>query len=83
MLPTGRVTLEEVRATLSEQRRRALAVLDMRPDAAVHLHTIRMTVLGPDARLDAHEFLTFIALHVERHAAQVHRIVLALAASAS
>ncbi len=77
MLPSGSVTLESVRATLAEQRQQSLSLLDLLPAGEGTLHTIRMTVLGPDARLDVYEFLVFIALHAERHAAQVQRIVLA------
>jgi hypothetical protein len=75
MLPRGSVTLEEVRATLAGQCRQALSLIDMLSAGEGTLHTIRMTVLGPDARLDVYEFLLFIALHADRHAAQVRRIL--------
>lgn len=74
MLPRGSVTLEAVRATLAAQLRQSLSLLDLVAAGEGSLHTIRMTVLGPDARLDVYEFLMFIALHAERHTAQVRRI---------
>jgi len=78
MLPRGAVTLEAVRATLATQCRQSLSLIDMLPAGEGTLHTIRMTVLGPDARLDVYELLVFIALHAERHTAQVRRILSAL-----
>jgi hypothetical protein len=77
MRPTGKVTLESVRATLAQQLQQALRVLDALPANADRMHTIRMTILGPETRLDAREFLKFIALHMERHAAQARRILAA------
>jgi hypothetical protein len=82
MLPTGRVTLDTVRSALARQREQALSLLDMLPTGEGSLHTIRMTILGPDARLDVYEFLAFIALHAERHAAQARRIHGALGGAA-
>jgi hypothetical protein len=80
MLPTGRTSLDAVRAKLSEQRDQALSLLDMLPAGEGRHHSIRMLIVGPDARLDLYEFLAFIALHVERHAAQVRRITAAVRA---
>ena len=82
-LPTGAIGLDAVRTTLSEQREEALALLDSVSPAAAGLHTIRMTILNPDARLDLNGFLAFIALHTERHAAQVRRITVALSGTAT
>jgi hypothetical protein len=78
MLPTGAAGPDEVRTVLSKQRAEALALLDSVSPAAAKLRTIRMTILSPDSRLDLHEFLTFIALHAERHAAQAQLLIAAL-----
>jgi hypothetical protein len=74
MLPTGQASLDTVRANLVEQRDQALSLLDLLPAGEGSHHSIRMLVIGPDARLDLYELLAFIALHARRHAAQVRRI---------
>jgi hypothetical protein len=75
MVPTGKVALDAVRATLAEQKHAALSLLDALPRGSRRLHTIRMAFVEPDMRLDALELVAFMALHIERHTAQVQRIM--------
>ncbi len=74
MRPTGSVDDRTIRASLAEQRGRAARALREFPRGEGTLHTIRMSVVGPDARLDLYEFVYVIALHAERHAAQIERV---------
>jgi hypothetical protein len=78
MRPTGEVPFEVVRATLAAQRASASAHCAEMPAGEGSLHTIKMSVVGPEARLDLYQFLAFAALHVERHTLQVQRILAAL-----
>ena len=71
MLPTGRLALAEVRARLGEDLARCESLLAEFPAGEGALHRIRMSVV--DERLDLYQFLCLIALHAERHAAQVRR----------
>jgi len=78
MLPTGAVPLGAVRATLAAQRETAGAYLAEMPAGEGSLCTIKMSVVGPEARLDLYQFLAFAALHLERHTLQMQRILAAL-----
>jgi hypothetical protein len=82
MLPTGQPGFDTVRLTLRMQREQALGLLERLAVGGGSLHTIRMTVLGPEARLDSIELLAFIALHAERHASQARRILASIGCAA-
>lgn len=76
MAPLGRTTREELRERLREQTRRALAVLERTSRGEGALADARMGAI--DARLDAYGFLHLMALHAERHLAQLERNARAL-----
>jgi hypothetical protein len=76
MAPLGRATRAELRARLGEQTRRALAVLERTARGEGALADARMGAI--DARLDAYGFLHLMALHAERHLAQLERNARAL-----
>ena len=78
MRPTGEVSFDVVRATLASQRAIARAYFAEMPAGEGSLHTIKMSVVGPESRLDLYQFLAFAALHLERHTLQVQRILAAL-----
>ena len=71
MVPRGSATPRELARTLRGQRRRCLAPLLAMREGEGALHAISMSVVG--AKLDLYQFLTVIALHLERHAAQMER----------
>lgn len=71
MTPTGTMPSAAVCAQLDEDLARARAFLVQMPRGEGSLHTIRMSVLGGDNRLDLYGYLTLIAVHAERHLAQL------------
>jgi hypothetical protein len=71
MVPSGGATARELRALLSEQRRRCASILHRTRRGEGALHDVAMSVVG--SRLDLYQLLAFVALHLERHAAQMHR----------
>ena len=73
MSPGHDANVEEARAQLDLDRRRALELLEAGRDGSGSLHRIRMSVVEGDDRLDLYQYLMVIALHTERHAAQVRR----------
>jgi hypothetical protein len=73
MLPTGSVPIADVVAVLDEQRERCARLLVSAKGGEGTLHTIRMSVVREDNRLDLYQFLCVIALHAERHARAMQR----------
>jgi hypothetical protein len=73
MVPSGVATAREIAACLRGQRRRCLALLAGVRDGEGALHTISMSVVG--GRLDLYQYLALVALHMERHARQMDRII--------
>ncbi|MFN0008387.1 MAG: DinB family protein [Planctomycetota bacterium] len=71
MVPGGHATAREIAASLREQRRRCLALLARMSDGEGALHSISMSVVGE--KLDLYQYLTLVALHLERHGAQIDR----------
>lgn len=71
MVPGGHATAREIAVSLCEQRRRCLALLARMPDGEGALHSISMSVVGQ--KLDLYQYLTLVALHLERHGAQIDR----------
>ncbi len=71
MVPSGAATARELRARLSEQRRRSLSLLLRTRRGEGALHSVSMSVVS--VRLDLYQLLAFVALHMERHAAQIDR----------
>jgi hypothetical protein len=72
MAPCGRLERGELRARLAEQRERCLALAGQVGSGAGSLHRIRMSVVGE--RLDLHQMLAFLVIHMGRHLEQVERI---------
>jgi hypothetical protein len=83
MLPTGSVPIADVVAALDEQRLRCARLLATAQGGEGALHTIRMSVVQGNDRLDLYQFSCVIALHAERHARAMQRNEAALAARAS
>lgn len=79
MRPTGKCSVDEIRERLARQQDQVLSLLREFPRGEGALHDIRMSVVGPDERLDLYQFVHFIALHAERHAEQMQRNLLAAA----
>jgi hypothetical protein len=71
MVPRGHATAREIAASLREQRRSCLGLLARMPDGEGSLHSISMSVVGQ--KLDLYQYLTLVALHLERHGAQIDR----------
>ena len=71
MVPGGHATPREIAGTLRRQRRRCLALLARMREGEGALHAISMSVVG--GKLDLYRYLALVALHLERHAAQIDR----------
>jgi hypothetical protein len=71
MVPAGQATAQEIAAALRNQRRRCLALLARTREGQGALHSISMSVVG--TKLDLYGYLTLVALHLERHGAQIER----------
>ena len=74
MAPGGLKSGPEVAATLRQQLQQCQAVLGRLPNGEGVLHRINMTVneLG---RMDVYDFVYFLAIHAERHLAQIASFV--------
>ena len=73
MQPQGVLATQRIQEGLQgdlESCRRELQAL---PPGAGTLHRIKMSVVGPEAMLDLYQYLEVIALHGERHLAQLKR----------
>lgn len=72
MEPTGKVSLEEVRNTIIEQKNRCVRYLDNMLNGEGVLYKTTMTVnnLG---KIDVYEYIYFLAKHAQRHIAQMER----------
>jgi hypothetical protein len=81
MRPSGSLDANSVCERLASQRDRVLTLLREFPCGEGALHRIRMSVVGPDERLDLYQFVGVIALHAERHAEQARRNAIAAASS--
>jgi len=74
MVPSGDVEPAEAARTLTEDLRRATALLDEFPRGEGTLHRIRMSMVGgDDDRLDLYQYLEIVRLHAARHVGQVER----------
>lgn len=75
MTPTGKPTLQEIRAKLRYQLGECLDQLDLLRNGEGILHTTTMSVnnLG---KLDVYQYLYFLALHVKRHVLQIQKLLL-------
>ena len=71
MVPGGHATPREVASALRRQRQRCLALLARMPEGEGALHAISMSVVG--GKLDLYGYLALVALHLERHGAQIDR----------
>jgi hypothetical protein len=75
MLPRG-AALQDSLGLLVDQRAEVLRLHDelcAPPETAGRLHSVAMSVLGPEARIALPELLVFLALHARRHAHQARR----------
>ena len=72
MAPGGRIGRGELRTQLMEQREQCSSLTTAVGSGAGALHRIRMTVVGE--RLDLHQMLGFVAMHLARHLEQIERI---------
>ena len=73
MTPAGRLDRAELDRRLGADLEACLALLREMPAGEGSLHRIRMSVVPGDDRLDLYQYLTVIALHVERHLEQLRR----------
>jgi DinB superfamily len=73
MLPKRTESSAVVAAALEEQRTRCARMIAELGQGEGSLHTIRMSVVGDDDRLDLYQFILVIALHAERHARAMER----------
>lgn len=74
MAPTGSLAPRAAARELAAQRARCLRVLADAPAGEGALHSVRMSALpGGTRRLDLYGYLTVVALHAERHRAQLER----------
>lgn len=73
MEPTRTKLMIEVRATMRDQQRECLLILDQLANGEGSLHKVRMSVqeLG---KLDVYQWLFFLAQHARRHAIEIERI---------
>ena len=71
MVPGGHATAREIAAILRDQRRRCIGLLARMRDGEGALHAIAMSVVGE--KLDLYQYLTLVALHLERHGEQIDR----------
>lgn len=73
MEPTRRVSSQEVRRKMIEQKNTCLGILDQIRHGEGKLHQIRMSVqeLG---KLDMYEWLYFLVQHARRHTIEIERI---------
>lgn len=71
MVPGGHATAREIAAGLRHQRRRCLLLLARMRKGEGALHSISMSVVGE--KLDLYQYLALVALHLERHGAQIDR----------
>ncbi len=80
MAPTGRAPMAALCEELDAQRAECLALLARMPGGEGTLHRIRMSAVEGDDRLDLYQYLAVVALHLERHVAQMERNARELAA---
>jgi hypothetical protein len=73
MRPTGHASPAEIDAELAAQIERGACLLAAMPEGEGSLHTIRMSVVGADDKLDLYQFLCVIELHARRHARAMRR----------
>jgi hypothetical protein len=73
MEPTRTKPMTEVRATMHNQQRECLLILDQLAKGEGSLHKVRMSVqeLG---KLDVYQWLFFLAQHAQRHSVEIERI---------
>lgn len=84
MAPTGEARVRELTEAFAAQRARCLALLAAAPAGEGALHAVRMSALADGSRkLDLYGWLTLVALHAERHLAQLARCRAAYASEAS
>jgi hypothetical protein len=81
MVPTRAIPTAEIAHLLDEQRARCARWIASASGGEGALHTIRMSVVRGDDRLDLYQFLLVIALHAERHARAMERKAAESAAS--
>jgi len=72
MAPRAGASAAGVSESLRAQRNECLQILDQAPDGVGTLHGIRMSVAGQQ-KFDLYQYLLIIALHLERHVAQMER----------
>lgn len=77
MAPTGTPSRDELRVRLDEQARTCDEWLARTADGRGTLHTIRLSLLEEDDRLDLYQYLYFLGLHMRRHLAQIERTAVA------
>lgn len=72
MIPTGEKSMDEVRKLMGDQQQECLSLLAQMPNGEGSLYTVRMSVndLG---KIDMYQWLYFLALHAQRHIAQIER----------
>jgi hypothetical protein len=72
MIPSGKVSLGEVRGVLATQHKVCRRLLEKMAHGEGFLHTVQMSVrdLG---RLDMYQWFWFLLMHARRHLAQMER----------
>ena len=73
MTPGGKATPAELCTALASDCEAARALVASLAEGQGTLHTIRMSAVREDDRLDLYQYIHVIALHAERHLAQLER----------
>jgi DinB superfamily len=72
MEPKGKMSLEEVKNTINEQKDRCLIWLDKLKNGEGVLAKTTMTVNGL-GKIDVYQYIYFLSLHAQRHVSQMER----------
>lgn len=73
MVPTGTVSIAEIKKKFDEQYQECLQILDSMTQGEGSLYKVRMSVqnLG---KIDMYQWLYFLVLHQKRHLSQIERV---------
>jgi DinB superfamily len=72
MIPTGQVSLDEVKTTINEQTQRCLVWLERLKNGEGILAKTTMTVNGL-GKIDVYQYIYFLSQHAQRHITQMQK----------
>ena len=72
MEPTGKVALDEIKATIERQLQECIACLYQMQHGEGVLHSTMMTVNGI-GKIDVYHYIYFLAQHAKRHLVQIEK----------